>query len=116
MYKRQVRDLLSEYGFPGDDIPVVKGSSLQVLESTSTNPDDEVYKPMKELMAVSYTHLDNVENSNKTDIVKKHIAIEILLNIIMGRSSKLYKELYNDCLLYTSYEWRKLGKSSRIFR
>ena len=29
---------------------MIKGSSLQVLESTSTNPDDEVYKPMKELM------------------------------------------------------------------
>ena len=50
LVEMEVRDLLSEYGFPGDDIPVVKGSSLQVLESSSTNPDDEVYKPMKELM------------------------------------------------------------------
>ena len=50
LVEMEVRDLLSEYGFPGDDIPVVKGSSLQVLESSSTNPEDEVYKPMKELM------------------------------------------------------------------
>ena len=50
LVEMEVRDLLSEYGFPGDDIPIVKGSSLQVLESSSTNPDDEVYKPMKELM------------------------------------------------------------------
>ena len=50
LVEMEVRDLLSEYGFPGDEIPIVKGSSLQVLESSSTNPDDEVYKPMKELM------------------------------------------------------------------
>ena len=50
LVEMEVRDLLSEYGFPGDDIPVIKGSSLQVLESSSTNPDDEVYAPMKELM------------------------------------------------------------------
>ena len=46
----EVRDLLSEYGFPGDEIPVIKGSSLKVLESTSTDPNDPVYAPMKELM------------------------------------------------------------------
>lgn len=55
--------------------------------------------------------MDNIENSNKTDIVKKHIAIEILLNIIMGRSSKLYKELYNEGLIYSGasldYEFSK---------
>ena len=32
--------------------------------------------------------------------VKKHIAIEILLNIIFGKSSKLYKELYNEGIIY----------------
>jgi len=50
LVEMEVRDLLSQYDFPGDEIPIVKGSSLNVLESTSTNPDDEVYKPMKELM------------------------------------------------------------------
>ena len=50
LVEMEVRDLLSEYDFPGDDIPVIKGSSLKVLESSSTNADDEVYKPMKELM------------------------------------------------------------------
>ena len=57
----EVRDLLSEYGFPGDDIPVIKGSSLAVLESTSTNPDDEVYKPMKELMAAVDSYIPTPE-------------------------------------------------------
>ncbi len=46
----EVRDLLSSYDFPGDEIPIIKGSSLNVLESTSTDPNDPVYAPMKELM------------------------------------------------------------------
>lgn len=35
---------------------------------------------------------------NKNEIVKKHIAIEILLNLIIGRSSNLYKKIYNEGL------------------
>ena len=50
LVEMEVRDLLSKYDFPGDEIPVIKGSSLQVLESTSTDPNDPVYAPMKELM------------------------------------------------------------------
>ncbi len=50
LVEMEVRDLLSSYDFPGDDIPIVKGSSLKVLESTSTDPNDAVYQPMKELM------------------------------------------------------------------
>ena len=46
----EVRDLLSQYDFPGDEIPIVKGSSLKVLESTSKDPNDPVYQPMKELL------------------------------------------------------------------
>ena len=40
-----------------------------------------------------------IKDSGKCDI-KKHIAIEILLNLIIGRSSDLYKELYNDGIIY----------------
>ena len=61
LVEMEVRDLLSEYGFPGDEIPVIKGSSLQVLESSSTNPDDEVYKPMKELMAAIDSYIPTPE-------------------------------------------------------
>ena len=50
LVEMEVRDLLSSYDFPGDDIPIIKGSSLKVLESTSTDPNDPVYAPMKELM------------------------------------------------------------------
>ena len=50
LVEMEVRDLLTEYGFPGDEIPIVKGSSLKVLESTSKDPNDPVYAPIKELM------------------------------------------------------------------
>lgn len=42
----EVRELLSSYGFPGDDIPIVKGSALKALESD----DEESWKPIMELM------------------------------------------------------------------
>ncbi len=50
LVEMEVRDLLSSYDFPGDDIPVIKGSSLKVLESSSTDPNAAEYAPMKELM------------------------------------------------------------------
>ena len=50
LVEMEVRDLLSEYKFPGDDVPVVKGSSLKALESTSKDPEAEEYKCIKELM------------------------------------------------------------------
>ncbi len=46
----EVRELLSKYGFPGDDIPIVKGSALKALESESTDANAEEYKFIHELM------------------------------------------------------------------
>ena len=37
----EVRELLSEYDFPGDDIPVIKGSALKALEAGGEGPDAE---------------------------------------------------------------------------
>ncbi|MFL0249201.1 elongation factor Tu [Clostridium neuense] len=48
LVEMEVRELLNEYGFPGDDTPIVVGSALKALE----NPDDaEAIKPIKDLMA-----------------------------------------------------------------
>ncbi len=49
LVEMEVRDLLSKYDFPGDDIPIIKGSSLKVLEGPN-DVNDAVYAPMKELM------------------------------------------------------------------
>lgn len=46
----ELRELLSSYEFPGDDIPIIRGSALQALESTSTDPNDAAYASIWELM------------------------------------------------------------------
>jgi len=49
----ELRDLLKKYEFPGDDIPIVRGSALKAMEAASKedmNPDDPVFKPIFELM------------------------------------------------------------------
>ena len=50
LVEMELRELLSEYDFPGDDIPFIKGSSLKVLESTSTDPNAPEYACIRELM------------------------------------------------------------------
>ena len=46
----ELRELLTNYGFPGDEVPIVRGSALKALESTSEDPEAEEYKPIWELM------------------------------------------------------------------
>ena len=46
----EVRELLGEHGFDGDDVPVVRGNALGVLESESTDPDAPEYACIWELM------------------------------------------------------------------
>jgi elongation factor Tu len=48
----ELRELLSGYGFPGDDIPIVLGSARDALESTSEDPDAPEYACIWELMRV----------------------------------------------------------------
>jgi elongation factor Tu len=48
----ELRELLNEYGFPGDETPIVRGSALAALESTSKDPDAPEYAPIKELVRV----------------------------------------------------------------
>ena len=50
LVEMDIRDLLSKYEFPGDDIPIIKGSALQALESTSTDPNAPEYASILELM------------------------------------------------------------------
>src|SRR3712207_1615914 len=46
----ELRELLSRYGFPGDDIPIVRGSALQALESSNQDANAAEYQPILELM------------------------------------------------------------------
>jgi elongation factor Tu len=47
----ELRELLSRYNFPGDEIPIIRGSALQALESASTDPNAPEYQSIVELMA-----------------------------------------------------------------
>ena len=46
----EVRELLSDYEFPGDEIPIIRGSALAALESASEDASDPEYAPILELM------------------------------------------------------------------
>ena len=50
LVEMEVRDLLSEYGFPGDDIPVVQGSALKALNTDCENMDCPEWQPILNLM------------------------------------------------------------------
>jgi elongation factor Tu len=46
----EMRELLTEYEFPGDDVPIIRGSALAALESTSEDVNAPEYAPILELM------------------------------------------------------------------
>ena len=50
LVEMEVRELLSSYEFPGDEIPIIKGSALNALVSESTDPNAPEYACIKELM------------------------------------------------------------------
>ena len=57
LVEMEIRDLLSEYDFPGDDTPIIKGSALAVLESTSTDINAPEYKCILDLMDAVDTYI-----------------------------------------------------------
>ena len=52
LVEMELREMLSGYGFPGDETPIVRGSALKALESTSTDPNAPEYACIKELLDV----------------------------------------------------------------
>ena len=51
LVEMDIRDLLNEYGFPGDDTPIIKGSALKALEAAQNgHPDDPACKCIEELL------------------------------------------------------------------
>jgi elongation factor Tu len=66
LVEMEVRDLLTEYEFPGDDIPVIKGSALQAMENPN---DDEAIKSIIELLDA----LDSYIPEPKRDVDKPYM-------------------------------------------
>ena len=50
LVEMEIRELLDKYEFPGDEVPIVRGSALLALESDSKDPNDPVYKSINELL------------------------------------------------------------------
>src|SRR2546422_4600173 len=58
----EVRELLTSYGFPGDDTPVIRGSALKALEA-GDNPADPAYAPIAELMDAVDSYIPTPERA-----------------------------------------------------
>jgi elongation factor Tu len=57
LVEMEVRELLSKYNFPGEEVPVIRGSALQALESTSTDQAAPEYASIKELLDAVDTYI-----------------------------------------------------------
>jgi len=69
LVEMEIRDLLNEYEFPGDDTPIIKGSGLQVLESTSTDAHAPEYECIWELMAAVDSYIPTPERTTDKDFL-----------------------------------------------
>jgi elongation factor Tu len=58
----EVRELLTRYEFPGDDLPVIRGSALKALEAPD-DPSNEAYKPIQELMDAVDSYIPTPERA-----------------------------------------------------
>ncbi|MBQ9737661.1 MAG: elongation factor Tu [Clostridia bacterium] len=63
LVEMEIRELLNEYEFPGDDTPIVKGTGLGVLECTSTDPNAPEYACIHELMAAVDSYIPSPERA-----------------------------------------------------
>ncbi len=66
LVEMEIRELLNEYEFPGDDIPIVAGSALQALECESNDASAPEYAPILELMDAVDSYIPTPER--KTDL------------------------------------------------
>lgn len=76
LVESEVRELLKKYNFPGDEIPIIKGSALKALESNSV--DDEAIKPILELVEALDTYFPEPERETEKPFL---MAIEDVFSI-----------------------------------
>ncbi len=63
LVEMELREMLNEYKYPGDTIPIVRGSALKALESTSTDPNAPEYASIKELLRVVDEYIPTPERA-----------------------------------------------------
>ena len=64
LVEMEVRETLNEYEFPGDDVPIIKGSALNALVSESKDPDAPEYACIKELMDAVDNYIPTPERND----------------------------------------------------
>ncbi|MFH1536538.1 MAG: elongation factor Tu [Patescibacteria group bacterium] len=81
----EVRDLLKKYEFPGDEIPIIKGSALKALENIS---DEEATKPMQELVDALDSYIPEPKREVEKDFlmpIEDIFSIEGRGTVVTGR-------------------------------
>ena len=68
LVEMEIRELLSEYDFPGDDIPIIRGSARAALEA-GNDASDAAYAPIKELMAAVDEYIPTPERKADLDFL-----------------------------------------------
>jgi len=76
LVESEIRELLNKYDYPGDEIPIIKGSALKALESSSK--DDEATKPIMELVKALDEYLPEPERETDKPFL---MAIEDVFSI-----------------------------------
>ena len=69
LVEMEIRDLLSSYDFPGDDVPIIRGSAREALESASTDPSAPEYACILELMAAVDEYIPTPERQADLDFL-----------------------------------------------
>ena len=69
LVEMEIRELLSEYGFPGDDTPIVKGSALQALEEAKAGTDGEWSAKIMELMTAVDSYIPTPTRDTDKDFL-----------------------------------------------
>ena len=65
LVEMELRELLDSYGFPGDNTPIVRGSALEALECSSTDPDAPEYASIWELLRVVDEYIPTPERDTE---------------------------------------------------
>src|SRR3989454_2866756 len=63
LVEMELRELLSKYNFPGDDIPIIRGSAVKALESSSTDPNAPEYESIHKLMEAVDNYIPTPERA-----------------------------------------------------
>ena len=110
LVEMELRELLSSYNFPGDDIPFVRGSALNVLESTSKDPNAPEYACIWELMRVVDEYIPTpVRETDKPFLM----AIEDVFSI-KGRGTVVTGRIERGTIKprkkSRSWGWRRRGR------